>query len=82
MSDRNYCYPPDYIVLRNRLDIRDAPTLEAAERQLIAQRLLEPVPTGDFDLNLRRKLGDDAANPAYIFNERDVGYRMAGPGEE
>ena len=50
MSDRDYCYPPDYVVLRNRLDIRDAPTLEAAERQLVAQRLLEPVPTGDFDL--------------------------------
>ena len=30
---------------------------------------------------LRRKLGDDAANPAFIFNERGVGYRMAGPGE-
>ena len=30
---------------------------------------------------LRRKLGDDAANPAYIFNERGVGYRMARPGE-
>ena len=28
---------------------------------------------------LRRKLGDDAANPAYIFNKRGVGYRMAGP---
>ena len=26
--------------------------------------------------NLRRKLGDDAANPAYIFNEPRVGYRM------
>ena len=50
MSDPNYCYPPDYIVLRNRLDIRDAPTLEAAERQFVAQRLLEAVPTGDFDL--------------------------------
>ena len=50
MSDRDYCYPPDYIVLRNRLDIRDAPALEVAERQLVAQRLLEPVPTGDFDL--------------------------------
>ena len=50
MSDHDYCYPPDYTVLRNRLDIRDAPTLEAAERQLVAQRLLEPVPTGDFDL--------------------------------
>ena len=50
MSDRDYCYPPDYTVLRNRLNIRAAPTLEAAERQLVAQRLLEPVPAGDFDL--------------------------------
>ena len=28
---------------------------------------------------LRRKLGDDAANPTYIFNKRGVGYRMAKP---
>ena len=28
---------------------------------------------------LRRKLGDDAANPTYIFNKRGVGYRMAIP---
>ena len=34
-----------------------------------------------FVRNLRRKLGDDAANPAWIFNERGVGYRMAEPGE-
>ena len=27
---------------------------------------------------LRRKLGDDAANPAYILNERGVGYLMPG----
>ncbi len=33
-----------------------------------------------FVRNLRRKLGDDAACPAYIFNERGVGYRMAEPG--
>ena len=26
--------------------------------------------------NLRRKLGDDAENPTYIFNEPRVGYRM------
>ena len=32
-----------------------------------------------FVRNLRAKLGDDAANPAWIFNERGVGYRMAGP---
>ena len=30
---------------------------------------------------LRQKLGDDAANPAYIFNERGIGYRMAKPGD-
>ena len=34
-----------------------------------------------FVRNLRRKLGDDAARPAYLFNERGVGYRMAAPGE-
>ena len=30
---------------------------------------------------LRHKLGDEAARPVYIFNERGVGYRMARPGE-
>ncbi len=34
-----------------------------------------------FVRNLRLKLGDDAASPTYIFNERGVGYRMVGPGE-
>ena len=29
-----------------------------------------------FVKKLRRKLGDDAANPTYVFNERQVGYRM------
>ena len=33
-----------------------------------------------FVRNLRRKLGDSAANPAWIFNERGVGYRMPAPG--
>ena len=35
--------------------------------------------------SLRRKLGDDADNPAYILNEPRVGYRMArgeGQGQE
>ncbi len=35
----------------------------------------EPVRT--FVKKLRRKLGDDAENPIYIFTERGVGYRMA-----
>ena len=31
--------------------------------------------------SLRRKLGDDAASPAWILNVRGVGYRMPEPGE-
>ena len=31
---------------------------------------------------LRRKLGDDADTPAYIVNERQVGYRMARPDDK
>ena len=31
---------------------------------------------------LRRKLGEDAARPTWILNERGVGYRMPGPGED
>ena len=50
MNDRDYCYPPDFVVLRNKLDIRDSRTLDAAERLFVAQRLLEEVPAGDFDL--------------------------------
>lgn len=50
MTDRDYCYPPSFTVLRNKLDVRDAPTLEAAERQFVTQRLLETIPAGDFDL--------------------------------
>ena len=30
---------------------------------------------------LRKKLGDTAARPAYIFTERGVGYRMPSPGD-
>ena len=32
-----------------------------------------------FVKKLRRKLGEDAASPTYILNQRGVGYRMAGP---
>ncbi len=37
-------------------------------------------PVRSFVRKLRRKLGDDAACPVYIFNERGVGYRMPKPG--
>ena len=51
MSESDYCYPPDYTVLRNRPDLRDATALETAERELVAFRFLEPVPAGDVDLD-------------------------------
>ena len=38
-------------------------------------------PVRDFVKKLRRKLGDDPGKPAYIENERGVGYRMPRPGE-
>ena len=33
----------------------------------------------NFVRNLRRKLGESAASPTWLFNERGVGYRMAKP---
>ena len=50
MSDALYCYPPDYTVLKNKLDLRLAADLERAERRLVTLRLMEDVPRGDFDL--------------------------------
>lgn len=50
MSDRAYCYPPEYRVLRNRYNIRDQSELDSVERLLVAQRLMEPSPTGNFGL--------------------------------
>ena len=41
----------------------------------------ESNPVRAFVRSLRRKLGDDAANPVYVLNERGVGYRMPAPGE-
>lgn len=51
MSDPDYCYPPDFSVLRNKLDIRDAATLERIERRLVVQRIAEGAPGGSFDLD-------------------------------
>ena len=67
MSDRDYCYPPDFTVLRNRLGIRAAPALEAAERGLVAQRLLEPLPTGDFDLPHLKAIHHHLFQDVYIW---------------
>lgn len=50
MSDPIYCYPPDHLVLRNKLNLRDAVQLDFFERELVAQRTTEEAPSGQFDL--------------------------------
>ena len=64
---------------------------QAAGRVLTHEALLRQVwagrNTGDpkrvraYVKRLRNRLGDDAADPAYIVNERGVGYRMPRPGD-
>ncbi len=51
MSDKTYCYPPDYSVLKNKLNIRDAAKLDYKEREIVTQRIRQGSPTGDFDLS-------------------------------
>lgn len=50
MSDQTYCYPPDFTVLRNRFGIRDAAQLDAVEREFVAERMTQALPSGAFDL--------------------------------
>ena len=57
-------------------------TYEALLRQVWGGREAgDPKLVRAFVKNLRRKLGDDAVRPAYVFTERGVGYRMPGPGD-
>jgi cell filamentation protein len=50
MTDKVYCYPPDYTVLENKLGIRDAGKLELTEREFVTERIAQGVPKGNFDL--------------------------------
>lgn len=50
MSDTDYCYPPTYRVLKNKLNIREGEGLDRAERRLVVQRVAEGIPSGGFDL--------------------------------
>ena len=57
-------------------------THEALLRQVWARRgTANPKIVRAYVKRLRHRLGDDAAHPAWIVNERGVGYRMARPGE-
>jgi cell filamentation protein len=49
VADQKYCYPPDFSVLKNKLDIRDATLLDETERGLVQSRILEGTPSGQLD---------------------------------
>jgi cell filamentation protein len=49
MSDDPYVYPGT-VVLKNKLNIRDAALLDFHERELVTQRIRQGAPIGDFDL--------------------------------
>ena len=58
-------------------------TYEAALHQVWGgQEHARPALVRAFVRKLRAKLGDDSADPDYIFNERSVGYRMPRPGDD
>ncbi|KPF66435.1 cell division protein [Bosea sp. AAP35] len=50
MSDEAYCYPPDFVVLKNKLNLRDAELLDRFERRAASQRAAQGIPFGAFDL--------------------------------
>ncbi|MCY3774873.1 MAG: response regulator [Candidatus Aminicenantes bacterium] len=57
-------------------------TYDSLFRHVWGQRRSEDLrPIRSVVKNLRRKLGDDAAKPSYIFNERQIGYGMAKPSD-
>lgn len=49
-DDAEYCYPPTFTVLKNKLNIRDAVRLDVVERRFVVARIASGIPTGDFDL--------------------------------
>ncbi|MCY4429894.1 MAG: helix-turn-helix domain-containing protein [Rhodospirillales bacterium] len=57
-------------------------TYESLQRRVGAGRdYQDPRDVRSLVKKLRRKLGDDATNPARIFTERGVGYRRPRPDE-
>ena len=50
MTDKVYCYPPDYTVLRHIPGITDADKLDRVERRAVLACSEQGPPTGDFDL--------------------------------
>ena len=78
--------PHEYGLLRIlSLDAGRVVTFESLLRQLWGNgeegEEADAEPVRGVVKRLRRKLGEDAANPTFILNERGVGYRMPGPDE-
>lgn len=67
MSDTEYCYPPDYTVLKNRLGLRDAKELEVFEREFVMQRIAQGVPSGNFDLAHLRAIHRHLFGDIYVW---------------
>lgn len=62
--------------------VDDQVTCESLLRRVWGGRgYAQPQLVRAFVKKLWTKLGDDPADPTYIFNERGVGYRMPKPGE-
>lgn len=77
VSDELYCYPPDFSVLRNKFDIRDAAALEHVERRIAVDRISIGCPAGDFDLNHLRSIHSHIFQDVYAWagSLRDVEMR-------
>jgi len=71
-----YCYPGS-TVLRNRLDIRDAETLEAFETEITAVRAEEPLPVGRFSINHYRAIHRHLFQDVYAWAGRFRTVRIA-----
>ena len=56
MNDTVYCYPPDYQILRNKLNLHSASELDFFEREFVTFRAMQDLPRGDFDLDHLRAL--------------------------
>ncbi len=65
MTDRVYCYPPDFSILRNKFAIKDAATLERVEREAVTMRLMEGAPIGRFDLSHLRAINKHLFQDVY-----------------
>lgn len=50
MSDKLYCYAPDFTVLKNKFEVRYNAGLRVAETAAVADRMLQTIPSGKFDL--------------------------------